>query len=117
VSNGVSISGIFTYPNPAGAGYPAKPGCLTTFALQFTRPPKAISLNVYTMSGEHVKTIISNNILPPNRNRNPDGDNKWVYESDWDGRNDSGDSVAPGVYLYKVTADGINKTGRLAIVR
>jgi hypothetical protein len=118
VSGSVNIAGIFTYPNPAGAGcVPRRPGIITTFALQYTRPPRAMSITIFTIAGEHVKTINSGDINPPNRTQNPDADDKWVYECDWDGRNDSGEPVAPGVYLYKVTADGVNKMGRLAIVR
>lgn len=36
---------------------------------------------------------------------------------EWDGRNNDDRQVAPGVYLYRVTADGFEETGRIVHLR
>ncbi len=118
MSDKVGFAGLFNYPNPAGAGYNSgASGILTTFAMQYTRPPRTMSLDIYTLSGEHVRSIKTGDIKPPQRSLNPNNDFKWVYEYGWDGRNDSGDNVAPGVYIYRATGDDAIKLGRMAVVR
>ena len=47
----------------------------------------------------------------------PSGNYRWVYEYDWNGRNDEGEEVAPGLYFYRVNADGKIKVGKLAVAR
>jgi len=111
----VGIAGLFNYPNPAGAGYASiRAGIITTFAMQYTRPPKTMSLNIYSISGEHVKSAATSDFSQLTK---ANADYKWVYQYDWDGRNDSGDSVAPGVYIYRVTGDDATKVGKMAVVR
>ena len=51
-------------------------------------------------------------------NGSASGNQKFVYEFDWDGRTDSGESAAPGVYFYRFRADDSKfKTGKLVIIR
>ena len=61
-------------------------------------------INIYTISGEFVKTI--------NHNDNFKGS---VF---WDLKNTSGRSVAPGLYIYVLETDnGLSKVGKFAVVR
>jgi len=113
-ANTVSISKIVNFPNPAGTGYPARPNTLTTLAFDFTKPPQNMDVAIYNLPGEKVKTIpgdrLKFNVLASS-------DYKWVYEYDWDGKNDDGENVAQGMYFYRLKADGMTKIGKLAIVR
>lgn len=111
----LSISKVITFPNPAGSGYPSRgKGVLTTFAMNFSRPPQNTELTIFTVTGEQVLSVPRDKFT---LNMTPSSDLQWVYEYDWDGKNQDGDSVAPGVYLYRVKTDTEVKTGKLAIVR
>lgn len=115
VSRGQSILRLVSYPNPAGKGYshPSGEGH-ATIQFQLSRPAVDYQINLYTLSGDLVskipKSAISLNI---NRSEN----NKWVYEYNWDLKNGDGETIAPGVYLYLVRADGESKSNKLVIIR
>ena len=119
-SDVLSISKTANYPNPAGTSYPvsaAKPaGTITTLAFHFTRPPQRLQLTIYDFAGEIVRKIDAADIVFRGEALGPSDDNKWVYEYNWDGKNDSGEAVADGLYLYRVKADDAIKVGKLAIV-
>lgn len=112
------IAKALNYPNPAGPDYPVgskKPqGTLTTLVCHLSKPPREMEAVIYTISGEKVMKIQRNDFSFKSA---PSDDYKWVYEYDWNGKNDGGDSVAPGVYIYRITADSEIKTGKLAITR
>lgn len=108
---------MVNYPNPAGRGYPhprSGEGIVTTIAMQLTRPPRALALDIYTLAGERVLSLPDGSL---DLKLSKSSDNAWVYEYDWDGKNESGDSVAPGIYFYRVKADDAVKAGKLAIIR
>lgn len=108
---------LVNYPNPAGRGYPhprSGAGTVTTIAMQLTRPPRALVLDIYTLAGERVVSLPDGSL---DLKLSKSSDNAWVYEYDWDGKNESGHTVAPGIYLYRVKADDVVKAGKLAIVR
>ena len=59
-----------------------------------------VTLRVYNMLGELVKTVVN------------DYQNRGHYEVLWDGRNESGASVASGIYMYRMTAHSTSLTTR-----
>ena len=72
--------------------------------IRFTNLPQQCMINIYTISGEFVKTI--------NHNDNFKGS---VF---WDLKNTSGRNVAPGLYIYVLeTGNGLSKVGKFAVVR
>jgi M6 family metalloprotease-like protein len=113
------------YPNPAGdpARYPprsgAPSGTVTTFALHASRPVESsrLSLDLYSLRGDRILSADGPAILLRLGTGEPSTDFKWVYEFDWNGRNDDGEDVASGVYFYRFKADGELRTGKVAIVR
>lgn len=112
-----SIDKLTNYPNPSGAGHPhprSASGVITTVVFQATRPPESIFLDIYTIAGEKVASFNKDTFL---LRLDKSVNNKWVYECDWNGKNESNEDVAPGIYLYRVKADTITKTGKLAIIR
>jgi M6 family metalloprotease-like protein len=112
----LSAEKVITYPNPAGPKYPSKNNStLTTFSLVLSRPPKNLTLSIYDIAGELVRQVsgASNFSLKINASQ----DLKWVYEYDWDGKNDHNEAVASGLYYYRIKADNEIKTSKLAIVR
>lgn len=54
-----------------------------------------ISLDIFNMQGEIVKTLINNSMMSPGR-----------YEIIWDGLNLNGRTVAPGNYLFHISDNG-----------
>jgi M6 family metalloprotease-like protein len=118
----VDIAKTLSAPNPAGSGYPAmgraSAGTLTTLIFQLTRPYQTAKLTIHDLSGSLVKNVPSSEISLQAGPNLPSADFKWVYEYNWDGKNDGGESVASGVYLYRFKADeNVIKTGKIAVVR
>jgi hypothetical protein len=52
--------------------------------------PQPVSIKIYDLSGDKIRTLRDQ--------RDP----AFFYEIPWDGRDDSGDLVLPGVYIYQV---------------
>jgi len=65
----------------------------------------AISLKVYDLTGRLVRTLVD-------RSQEP-----GYYKVSWDGRDDSGKQVAPGIYFYKLITDEYRFTKKLVILR
>jgi hypothetical protein len=85
--NDISIAQVLNYPNPF---YDQ-----TTFRLDHNRSNEDldIQIHIFTVTGKIVKRITT---------RGPATDTQLPQVS-WDGRDDSGARLSPGVYLYQVT--------------
>jgi len=57
------------------------------------------TVKIYTISGELVRTLSGTQTLR------------------WDMRNDGGQNVASGIYLYLLTAGSSHKTGKVVVIR
>jgi flagellar hook assembly protein FlgD len=65
----------------------------------------AVSLKVYNLSGQLVKTLVS-------------GKEKAGYKHlSWDGRSENGTRTASGVYFYRLEAGSFAATKKLVVVR
>lgn len=90
----VDLSNIIVYPNPF------KPHLGHT-GIYFKGLTEKTTIKIYNIAGELVRKI-----------ENVDG------ETTWDARNNSGNKVASGVYIYLITNDKGNKrTGKLAVIK
>ncbi|MBN1541689.1 hypothetical protein JW992_06050 [candidate division KSB1 bacterium] len=93
-----------TYPNPFMREM--------IFAYELTQPCDRLEIKIYTASGQLIRTLDARESLADS---NPLGAD--YHELLWDGRDQSGDSVANGVYFYKlsVAAGGqsLELTGKL----
>ena len=103
VANELKIMNLYNYPNPFKS--------YTYFTFNLTRIPEQLKINLYTIAGRLIKVItIPKSKLNNNFNK--------IY---WDGRDENGDLVANGVYLYKIIAKLSNKTytdiQKLAVIR
>lgn len=88
------LSNIIVYPNPF------KPH-LGHNEIYFKGLTTKTTIKIYNIAGELVRKI-----------ENVDG------ETTWDARNNSGNKVASGVYIYLITNDKGNKrTGKLAVIK
>jgi hypothetical protein len=64
-----------------------------------------VSLVVYNMTGQKVRTLV-NEIKTPG-----------FYSATWDGLNDSGESVASGIYLYKIVCGSFNQVEKMTFIK
>jgi hypothetical protein len=75
------------YPNPFN------PTTTIKYAL---KQRVQVSLKIYDLLGQHVRTLVN------------DEENAGFKEVVWDGKNDFGQAVASGVYLYRMVANSPN---------
>lgn len=81
------------YPNPL---HLSDGPTLTT--IRYTIPSDVqeadVTLGIYNANGQHVRTVVQRPHAP--------GD----FTATWDGRNDAGEPVSSGIYLYRLSIDG-----------
>jgi len=74
--------------------------------LRFALPHNGrVSLTIFDISGRLVRTLVDGRF------------DAGRHSAVWDGTDDAGRSVASGVYLYRLTADGRTLVRRLALLR
>jgi M6 family metalloprotease-like protein len=120
-----SIKKVVNYPNPGGdpGRYPTRPGAapgtVTTLVLQLGKPVGAgnLQLDIYDLAGTIVRRVAGSDLILKTGAGEQSSDYKWVYEFDWNGVNDDGKDVVPGVYLYRFKVGDNTKVGKMAIVR
>ncbi len=84
------------YPNPFN------PSTVISFSLP---TGNEVNLNVYDLLGRHVATLVSGTM--------PAGSHSVT----WNGKDDSGQDAASGVYIYKLDSSGARATQRMTLVR
>jgi hypothetical protein len=85
------------YPNPFNP---------TTLIRYTIRERGHVSLRIYNSAGQVVRTLID-------EVQSPYG----VSPVLWDGRNDAGQSVASGVYFYKLVTKNFSETKKMALLK
>jgi hypothetical protein len=103
VSNEAKLLYVYNYPNPTSGE--------THFTFKLTQIPDEMKIKIYTIAGRLIKEI-----------KIPAVDLSYDFNKIyWDGRDEDGDIIANGVYLYKVILTAGDKTEdviqKLAIVR
>ncbi len=64
-------------------------------SIKFQVPvPCFVTLKLYNMLGEEVKTLFSNQVM------------RGTYTVNWDGSNEMGSKLSSGTYIYRLTARG-----------
>jgi len=99
-----SFSLLQNYPNPFNSA------TLIRYHLSAVgRPPSAVTLRVYNILGEEVRTLVDK----PQK--------AGYYEVIWDGRDDSDKEVASGVYFCRLKVEGnrlkVTRTRKLVLIR
>lgn len=103
------VYSIMNFPNPF------RPAQVSQTTICFTTRESVAerNINIYNLAGELVHTAPESEIFLGGI----DPQNRRVYKYQWDGKNDSGERVASGIYIYVVNADGDKKTGKLAVIK
>jgi hypothetical protein len=81
------LTEVMNYPNPFSKE--------TNFYYRLSSSADRVGIEIFTLAGRLIKSI-------PNASRNA-GIN---FSTAWDGKDQDGDKIANGVYIYKVTAEG-----------
>ena len=101
VDESVQINNIVNAPNPFEEN--------TVFTYDLTQEADDVTIKVYTVSGRLIKTIQNASTR------------RHYNEEYWDGRDEDGNILANGVYLYKIivkTEEGrLENYGKLAVLR
>jgi hypothetical protein len=84
------------YPNPFN------PATMISYTLNSN---SFVSLKIYNLLGQAVKTLVEKNQTTGN------------YKIEWDGKDNLGKEVASGVYFYKLKADNNSKTLKMVLLR
>jgi hypothetical protein len=97
----LELSHVLNYPNPFSTH--------TNFWFEHNKPglPLQVHLQIMTITGRTIKTFSRTIITDGNRSA----------ELEWDGRDDYGDKVARGVYLYKLRVISPDKKKKEVIER
>ena len=92
VSDELKMMDVYNYPNPFSDG--------TYFTFKLTQIPEEIKIRIFTIAGRLIKEIQ----LPAS---DLSYDFNKIY---WDGKDEDGDFVANGTYLYKIILSSAEKT-------
>lgn len=102
--NGIVLRDVYNYPNPFASN--------TTFTFQHNITDAInVKIKIYTVAGRLIKEIEERDLL-----------NKFV-RIDWDGRDNDGNNIGNGTYLYKLTVESSdgryknNVLGKLAVIK
>lgn len=85
------------YPNPTAT--------TSSIAFGLPRPGGEVSLRIYSAAGRLVRTLIDES-LPPGH-----------HSAVWDRRDDRGEEVASGIYLYRVEGPGLEARGKVVVLK
>jgi len=91
-----TLAQVFVFPNPCPLFEPSVPG--PTFA----RLTAWATIRIYSPEGSLIRTLTET-----------DGDGGLI----WDGRNQQGERVGSGIYLYIVESETEQRVGRFALIR
>ncbi|MCD6308491.1 MAG: T9SS type A sorting domain-containing protein, partial [Candidatus Latescibacteria bacterium] len=84
------------YPNPFNP----------TTTIDYSIPQSGnVELAVFNMTGQKVRTLVS------------ERQDASFYKVVWDGRNDLGESVASGLYFYRLVSGNFNKIEKMTLVK
>jgi hypothetical protein len=84
------------YPNPFNS----------TTIIEYKLPsPTHVTVEIYNMLGQKVRTLVDDNISAGH------------YRVEWDGNMESGRTAATGVYLYRIQAGDFVRTKKMLLLR
>jgi flagellar hook assembly protein FlgD len=84
------------YPNPFNP--------ITIIKYQLPRTSE-VELQIFNILGQKVKTLVKGRVQA------------GYYEAIWDGRNDLGQQVSTGIYIYRFKAADFQKTLKLILLK
>lgn len=75
--------------------------------------PSRVRVDIFTLGGERLKTLV-----PKNDPEYPVGEYlDRIYAVPWDGKNENGEYVSSGIYLYRFRTDRATVIKKMAVIR
>ncbi|MBX7150431.1 T9SS type A sorting domain-containing protein [bacterium] len=65
-----------------------------------------VSLKIYNVLGQEINTVVKNTLLDPGQ-----------YSIQWDGRNNKGDVVSSGIYIYRLQANQFVQSKKMILIK
>jgi hypothetical protein len=97
------------YPNPFVIATESD----STFFPFVLSSPSRVRLDIFTLGGERLKTLV-----PKNDPEYPVGEYlDRIYAVPWDGKNENGEYVSSGIYLYRFRTDRATVIKKMAVIR
>ena len=90
---------IRNYPNPFN------PSTIISFTIPYDLTNSDVTLSIYDIQGKLIRTLVSENLSGGN------------YLTKWNGKNDIGNPVASGVYIYNLQVSNKQVSGKMMLVR
>jgi hypothetical protein len=87
------------YPNPFN------PATLIEYEIPRGKPLQNVTINIYNLSGEKVRTLLNRSHL------------SGEFAVQWDGRDDTGTELPGGVYLYRLQSEAGVETRKMLLIR
>jgi hypothetical protein len=88
--------GLINHPNPFNP----------TTEISFNLPTSGnVTLEVFNVTGQRIATLIDEQLAA------------GVHATQWNGRNESGQSVSSGIYFYRLTVDDLAETRKMMLMK
>ena len=71
--------------------------------MSFTKLPEKCTIKIYTLTGEHIRTLEHNDT--------------FTSSEFWDLRTSNNQEIAPGLYVFTVEAQGKKHISKFAVIR
>jgi hypothetical protein len=101
------------YPNP----FVIKIESDRTFFPFILSSPSRVRIDVFNLSGERIRTIRPQRDITLSREEYTDLASLRELDLFWDGRNEEGEYVSSGVYLYRFRTDRATEVKKIAVIR
>ncbi len=100
------IAATPTYTNSLSQNYPNpfNPQTHIAFTVKELAP---VTVNIYNVRGQLVKTLVNNETFAPG----------VTHTRDWNGVNNTGQSVSSGVYFYKLVTKNYTQTKKMVLLK
>jgi hypothetical protein len=104
-----SLTGVKEHAPAAGglvvSAYPNPFSDRISLRFEIENPSVPVTFAIYDLSGRLVRNLAKNRRMPAGKN-----------ELQWDGRNDGGMEVSPGIYFYRMISGGKVGGGKLVLI-
>ncbi len=96
------------YPNPFSQipRFAGNPSTMIRFGVPaHVTEGAAVQVRIYNTLGELVRTLVNEKMLP------------GQYAVEWNGKNDRGETVATGIYIYQLVTGGFKQTKKMSFLK
>lgn len=77
----------------------------TQIPFSISKPAENVTLGIYNLRGQLLKTLMSSSAQPGN------------YLLVWDGKDDSGNDVTSGIYFSRLSIDGVSQSKKMILMK